>query len=97
LLYVSETWALKKEDIRRLEAVEMWMWRRMEKVSWMNKITNAEIMNKVGKKATVNKCDKKQEKNWVAHILRGEGLLIKLWKEGWRERDLDQITKGDAR
>jgi len=33
LLYGSETWTLRKEDIRRLEAVEMWMWRRMERVS----------------------------------------------------------------
>jgi len=50
LLYGSETWTLRKEDIRRLEAVEMWMWRRMEKVSWMDKITNEEILNKVGEK-----------------------------------------------
>ena len=50
LLYGSETWTLRKEDIRRLEAVEMWLWRRMERVSWMDKITNEEILNKVGEK-----------------------------------------------
>ena len=50
LLYGSETWTLRKEDIRRLEAVEMWIWRRMERVSWMDKITNEEILNKVGEK-----------------------------------------------
>jgi len=50
LLYRSETWTLRKEDIRRLEAVEMWMWRRMERVSWMDRITNEEILNKVGEK-----------------------------------------------
>src|SRR5262252_5095654 len=27
LLYGSETWILKKEDRRRLEAFEMWVWR----------------------------------------------------------------------
>jgi len=47
LLYGSEIWTLRKEDIRRLEAVEMWMWRRMERVSWMDKITNEGILNKV--------------------------------------------------
>ena len=50
LLYGSETWTLRKEDIRKLEAVEMWMWRRMERVSWMDKITNEEILNKVREK-----------------------------------------------
>ena len=33
-LYGSETWTIRKEDMRRLEAFEMWIWRRMEKVSW---------------------------------------------------------------
>ena len=37
LLYGSETLTLRKEDIRRLEAVEMWIWRRMERVSWMER------------------------------------------------------------
>ena len=29
-LYGSETWTIRKEDMRRLEAFEMWIWRRME-------------------------------------------------------------------
>ena len=33
LLCGSETWTLRKEEIRRLSAFEMWMWRRIEKVS----------------------------------------------------------------
>ena len=31
VLYGSETWTLQKEDIRRLEAFEMWIRRRMMK------------------------------------------------------------------
>ena len=29
---------MRKEDIKRLEAFEMWTWRRMEKVSWTENI-----------------------------------------------------------
>src|SRR6218665_257371 len=32
-LYCAETWTLRKEDIRRLEAFEMRIWRRTE-ISW---------------------------------------------------------------
>ena len=39
LLYSSETWTLRKEDITKLEALEMWIWRRMEKISYVDKIT----------------------------------------------------------
>jgi len=65
LLYGYETWTLRKEDIRRLDAVEMWMWRRMERVSWMDKITNEEILNKVGEKRQLISVIKNRKKNWV--------------------------------
>ena len=35
-----------KEKIRGLEAVEMWMWKRMEKISWTEKIKNEDILKK---------------------------------------------------
>src|SRR5437870_13600679 len=36
-LYGCETWVMKKEAIDRLEAFEMWIWRKLEKVSWEDK------------------------------------------------------------
>ena len=33
LLYGCETWSLRKEEIQRLEACEMWIWRRVTKTS----------------------------------------------------------------
>jgi len=32
-LYGCETWAMRKEEISRLRALEMWLWRRMEGIS----------------------------------------------------------------
>ena len=32
-LYGSETWTLRKEDIKRIQAFEMWIWRKIEKNS----------------------------------------------------------------
>src|SRR5207244_6031691 len=48
LLYGSETWTLKKEDIRKLEALEMWLWRRMVKITWKDKISNEVVLERVG-------------------------------------------------
>ena len=33
-LYGSETWTMRKDEIDRLQAFEMWIWRRMEKINW---------------------------------------------------------------
>src|SRR6218665_1202229 len=50
VLYGSETWSLRKEDIERLEAFEVWIWRRMERISWMEHMTNEEILQMVDEK-----------------------------------------------
>jgi len=34
-------------DRRRLETFEMWIWRRMEKDGWLDKITNEEVLRRV--------------------------------------------------
>ena len=40
-LYAAETWTLTQTDRRRLEAFGgMWIWRIMEKISWLDKITD---------------------------------------------------------
>ena len=46
-LYGSKTWTLQKEDIRRLEAFEIWIRRRMIKVPWTENKTNEEILKMV--------------------------------------------------
>src|SRR6218665_374743 len=46
-LYAAETWTFKKEDIRRLEAFEMWVWRKVEKICWRGMKTNEEVLQMV--------------------------------------------------
>jgi len=33
--YAAETWTLTQADRDGIEALEMWIWQRMEKISWM--------------------------------------------------------------
>ena len=44
-LYAAETWTLTQADRSKLEAFEMWIWRRMEKISSVDKKTNEDILN----------------------------------------------------
>ena len=89
LLYGPETWTLRKEDIRKLEALEMWIWRRMEKISWTDKITNEEVLERVGIVRQLMSTLRMRKKSWVGHVLRGDGLLkdvIEGRMEGKRSR-----------
>jgi len=35
-LYGVETWTMRKENIKWIEASEMWIWRRMERIAGQN-------------------------------------------------------------
>ena len=47
LLYGCESWTLRKPDIRRIQAAEMLFWRRLLKVSWIERITNEMILERM--------------------------------------------------
>ena len=42
-LYGAETWTLRRSKQKRLEAFEMWLWRRMERVKWIDKIKKIQL------------------------------------------------------
>ena len=39
----------RKSDVTRLEAMEMWIWRKIEKIKWTDKVTNTEVLGQVNK------------------------------------------------
>src|SRR6218665_1542758 len=75
VLYGEETWTMWKEDIKRLEAFEMWTSRRMEKVTWTEHKTNEEILETIGEERSLIRTIKTRQKKWIGHTLRGESLL----------------------
>ena len=42
-LYGAETGTLQVVNQKRLESFEMWCWRRMEKISWTDRVRNEEV------------------------------------------------------
>ena len=47
LLYGAESWALRRDDIQRLESSEMWLWRKILNISWSDKVSNDEVLRRV--------------------------------------------------
>ena len=44
---------MRQNEIDRLRAFEMWIWRRMEKISWKDKVTNEQVLEIVKEKRTL--------------------------------------------
>ena len=71
LLYGAETWTLTKVTSDKLEAFEMWLYRRMIRISWKEHKTNGEVLNKT-KRSLLNTI-KKRKRQYFGHI-RGDGV-----------------------
>jgi len=82
-LYCAETWTLRKEDITRLEPFEMWIWHRMEKISWTEHILK--LVEEISLLMTI----RTRQCNWMGHIMRVDSLqkeIIEGRMEGKRGR-----------
>jgi hypothetical protein len=53
----------------------MWRWKRMEKISWTNRVKNEEALQRVKQEGNILHIIKRGKANWIGHILRTNGLL----------------------
>jgi hypothetical protein len=53
----------------------MWCWRRMEKISWPDRVRNKEVLNSVKEDRNILHTIKRRKTNWIGHILRRNCLL----------------------
>ena len=66
---------MRKKEVGRKQAFEMWIWRKMEKISWRHRMSNEKVLGFVKEKRSIMNIITERKKRWIGHILRGDGLL----------------------
>ena len=47
IMYVSESWTIKKAEHRRIDNFELWCWRRLLRVPWTTRRSNRSILKEI--------------------------------------------------
>ena len=47
VMYGCESWTIKKAECQRIDAFELWCWRRLLRVPWTTKRTNQSILKEI--------------------------------------------------
>ena len=47
VMYGCESWTIKKAEYRKIDAFELWCWRRLLRVSWTARSSNQSILKKI--------------------------------------------------
>ena len=74
-MYACETWTIKEDDKKRIEAFEMWIWRRRQNISWRDKISYDEALRRVKEERQLMQTIIRRKKAWIGHVLRRNGLM----------------------
>ena len=96
--YSCESWTVKKAECWRVNAFELWCWRRLLRVPWTARRSN---FRKINPEYSLEELMLKLKLQYFGHLVETADSLEKflmLWKiEGWRRRGcerrwLDSIT-----
>ena len=101
VMYGCESWTVKKAECRRIDAFEVWCWRRLLRVPWTARTSNQSIL-KINPGISLEGMMLKLKLQYFGHLMRRVGSLEKTLmmggiggrrKRGWqRMRWLDGIT-----
>ena len=72
LLYGVESWTLKAGMFNKLEAFELWCYRRMLRIPWTARVTNNEVLQKIGGERELLHIIKIRKTTYLGHLLRNE-------------------------
>jgi len=71
LNYGCECWTWNKATCKKVNAFEMWCYRRMLKISWKDKVTNTEVLSRMQTDLHFLKDMKKRKLEYGGHVMRG--------------------------
>ena len=86
----GESWTIKKADHRRIDAFEVWCWRRLLRVPWTARRSNQSIVKEVSPEYSLEGLMLKLKLQYFGHLMRRTDSLEKTLmlekNEGGRRR-----------
>ena len=69
VLYGCESWILKKAEHRKIDAFELWYWRRLLRVTWTTKISNQSILKEISPEYSLEGLMLKVKLQYFGHLM----------------------------
>ena len=102
VMYECESWAIKKAEHQRINAFELWCWRRLLRVPWTARKSNQSILKEISPGCSLEELMLKLKLQYFGHLMRRADSFEKTLmlgkiegrrRRGWhRMRWLDGIT-----
>ena len=77
VMYGCESWTVKKAERPRIDAFELWCWRRLLRVPWTAKRSNQFILKEISPGCSLEGLMLKLKHQYFGHLMRTVDLLEK--------------------
>ena len=101
-MYGCESWTIKKAEHQRIDAFELWCWRRLLRVLWTARRSNQSTLKEISPEYSLERLTLKLKLRYLGHLMGRTDSLEKTLilgkiegrrKRGWQKmRWLDGIT-----
>ena len=100
VMYGCESWTVKKAECRRIDAFELWCWRRLLRVPWTARRSNQSILMEISPGCSLEGLMLKLKLQYFGHLMRRvdsmEKTLMLGGIEGRRRRGRQRIRLLDG-
>ena len=70
VMYGCESWTVKKAERRRIDAFELWCWRRFLRVPWIARRSNQSILKEINPGITLEGMMLKLKRQYFGHLMQ---------------------------
>ena len=70
VMYGCESWTIKKAEHRRIDAFELWCWKRLLRVPWTARTSNQSILKEISPGCSLEGLMLKLKLQYSAHLMR---------------------------
>ena len=70
VMYGCESWTIKKAERQRIDAFELWYWRRLLRVPWTTRRSNQSILKEISPEYSLEGLMLKLKLQYFGHLLR---------------------------
>ena len=82
VMYRCESWTIKKAECQRIDAFELWCWRRLLRVPWTARRSNQSILKEISPGCSLEGLMLKLKLQYFGHLMQRADLLEKTFMLG---------------
>ena len=93
VMYGCQSWNIKKTECRRIDAFELWCWRRLLRVPWTGRKSNQSVLKEINPEYSLEGLMLKLKLQYFSHLIEE----LTHWKRPWCWERLKAGGEGEDR